>query len=138
MRRVLIEVDEDALAALLLPPRVGDDVGMPARELASEGHGASSHLNRIPTRLQTQVHVNAVLSRRLRVADDAELAEKLPHETRDGAGVFEVGTGCGIEVDAELVRVLGVGREGRPHVEAETPEVDRPRDVREVGDHERA
>ena len=36
VRRVLVEVDEDPLAALLLPPRVGDDVGSAARELARD------------------------------------------------------------------------------------------------------
>ena len=81
---------------------------MAARELTGEGHRASSDLNRVPARLEPQVHMDAVLSRGLRVTDDAELVEQFPHQPRDGTRVFEVGAGCGIEVDAELVRMRGV------------------------------
>ena len=56
----------------------------------------------------------------------------------DRARVLEVGAGSRVEVDAELVGVLGIVGARGPHVEAEAAEVHGPRDVREVGDHERA
>jgi len=45
VRRVLVEVHEDAGAALLLPPVGGDQVGMAALELAGERHGGGPHLD---------------------------------------------------------------------------------------------
>ena len=59
-------------------------------------------------------------------------------QVRDRARVVEVGAGRGVEIDAQLVGVIGIVGVRRPHVEAEAAEVHRPRDVREVGDHERA
>ena len=43
----------------------------------------------------------------------------------------------GVEVDAELVGVLGVGGQIRPQVQAEAAEVDGPHDVGDVGDDQR-
>ena len=136
MRRVLVEVDEDALAALLLPPRVGHLIGIATRHLARERHCGRSHLVRIPPRLEPQVHVDAVLAGGLRVSDDAELVEQRAHQVRDRA---RPRSRCRVwvEVDAQLVGVIGIVGARRPHVEAEAAEVHGPRDVREVGDHER-
>ena len=69
--------------------------------------------------------------------DDAELVEQRVHLVRDRTRVVEVGAGLRVEVDAQLVGVLGIVGARRPHVEAEAAEVHRPRDVREVGDHQR-
>ena len=45
-------------------------------------------------------------------------------------------TGRGVEVDAQLVRVVRVGSPVRPGVEPETAEVGRPQDVGDVGHHD--
>ena len=50
----------------------------------------------------------------------------------------EGGARSGIEVDAQLVGVVGIARTDRPRVEAEAADVDRPQEMGEVGDHERA
>ena len=54
-----------------------------------------------------------------------------------GAHHREVGARLRVEVEAQLVGVLGVGGEVRPDVEAEAAEVGRPHDVRDVADHQR-
>ena len=69
---------------------------------------------------------------------DAELVEQRPcSSVRGVAHVVEAEAGLRIEVDAQLVGVLVVAGDVGPHVEAEAPEVDRPRDVREVGGDQR-
>ena len=50
VRRVLVEVDEDPLAALFLPPRVGDQVGAAPRELARDRDRAARAPGSGPTR----------------------------------------------------------------------------------------
>ena len=67
-------------------------------------------------------------------AGDAELVEQRPHLARPPRAPSSKPTpGLRVEVDAQLVGVVGIGRRGRPHVEAEAAEVHRPHDVREVG-----
>jgi hypothetical protein len=55
--RVLVVVDEDPLAALLLPPGGGEDVRAAALELARRGHRGRAHLVGVPARLQPHVDV---------------------------------------------------------------------------------
>src|SRR3954453_639178 len=50
VRRVLVEVHEDAPAALFLPPLGGDEIRMTPRELTRERDGRAPHLDRIPLR----------------------------------------------------------------------------------------
>ena len=45
-------------------------------------------------------------------------------------------TGCRVEVDAQLVGVLGIGRLHGPDVEAEAAQVHRPQHVGHVGGHQ--
>ena len=59
VRGVLVVVDEDALAPLLLPPGRGDEVGSAALELAGHGHCGRPHLVGVPPRLQAGVDVDA-------------------------------------------------------------------------------
>ena len=135
--RVLVEVDEDAAAALLLPPVGGDQVGEAALQLAGQGDGGGAHLHRVPARLEPEVHVQAVVARRLRVAAQAELVEHVAAEQGDGAHLVEADAGRGVEVDAQLVGVGGVGGEVGPQVQAEAADVHRPHDVGDVGHDER-
>jgi hypothetical protein len=55
---------------------------------------------------------------------------------RDDAQLVEHAR-LGIEVEAQLVGVVGVGREVGPHVKAEAGQVDGPGDVGDVGGHQR-
>ena len=81
----------------------------------------------VPPRLEADVHVHAAVARRLRVAGDAELVEQRVHLRRRRADVVEVVAGLRVEVEAQLVGVLGVVGEVRPDVEAEAADVDGPR-----------
>src|ERR671918_465884 len=76
VRRVLVVVDEDALAALLLPPRGGDQLGAPALELAGGSDRRRSHLVGVPVRFESDVDMDAAIPGGLRVADDPELVEQ--------------------------------------------------------------
>ena len=58
---VLVEVDEDPLPALLLPPVGRDRLGEPALELAGQGDGGGPDLDGVPARLEPKVDVQAPL-----------------------------------------------------------------------------
>ena len=73
-------------------------------------------------------------SRRLRVADDAELVEQPADARRGGSCLLEADARLWVEVEAQLVGDVGAVAEIRPDVEAEAPEVHRPRHVRHVED----
>ena len=74
---------------------------------------------------------------RLREAGDAELVEQRLELPGGRARLGEAGARLRVEVEAQLVGVLGVVGAVRPDVEAQAGEVDRPGDVRDVGRHER-
>ena len=136
VRRVLVVVDEDAFPALLLPPRGGQEVGTALLELARHRNRGRPHLVRVPARLQPDVHVQPAVAGGLRISDDAQFVEQRAQLVPGLTDLREVGAGLRIEVESQLVGVLGVGREVRPHVEADATEVHRPHHVREVGrDH---
>jgi hypothetical protein len=79
------------------------------------------------------VDVEAAVAGGLRVAGDARLVEQGAQLEGRGTDVVERRPRLRIEVETELVGVPRiVGLEG-PDVEAQAAEVDRPRDVREVG-----
>ena len=136
MRRVLVEVDEDTFTAFFLPPRVGDRVRATARELARDRDRTGAHLDGRPLRLEPDVHVDAAVAGGLGPAFDAHLVEQRPYLVRGGTRFVETHSGLRVEIDAQLVGVLVVVGVVRPHVEAETAEVHRPHDVREIGRHQ--
>src|SRR5205814_6646756 len=80
---VLVVVDEDALAALLLPPRSRDELRRAPLDLARERERAAAHLLEAPLRLDAARNVDAAVPRRLRPADVAELVERLMDDRRD-------------------------------------------------------
>src|SRR4029078_5680858 len=63
---VLVVVDEDALAALLLPPCGRDELRRAALDLPSERERAAAHLLKAPLRLDAAGDVDAAVPRRLR------------------------------------------------------------------------
>ena len=123
-------------AALLLPPRRGDAVGVAALELAGERHRRGPHLVAVPAGLERDVEVQATRARRLDVRLEAELLEQVVGEHRALLELLEVDARRRVEVDAQLVGHLEVGEPVRPHVEPEAPLVHAPQQVAEVGGHQ--
>ena len=112
VRRVLVEVDEDALPALFLPPRVGDRVGSTAGELARHRHRGAAHLDRCPPRFEARVHVDAAVAGGLGPPADAQLVEQTLQLAGRFTHLVEPEAGLRVEVDAQLVGVLVVGAPG--------------------------
>src|SRR5262245_29504661 len=135
---VLVVVDEDAAAALLLPPRSGDQVGTAPLELAGGGDCRGTNLVGVPPRLEADVDVEAPVPRGLRVTDDPELAEQASELVRRRPDVVEVDLRLRVEVEAELVDDVRAVAKVRPDMKAEAREVYGPDRVGHVGEHERA
>ena len=130
--RVLVVVDEHPLAPLLLPPRRGGDVGETPLELARQGQSRSADVGEAPARLDGDVDVDAARPRRLREPDERVLLEHGARLEGHTSHRVEGNAGLGVEVDAKLVRVIGVAPSHRPRVEVEASQVDRPQDVGHV------
>src|ERR1019366_4723424 len=101
------EVDEYTLAALLLPPVRRDEIGPAPFELAGEGDCTGTDLVGIPAGLESGVHVQPTIAARLRVTGDPDVLEKVPHGGGGLSDLLEGNTGLRIEIDAQLVGVLG-------------------------------
>ena len=130
---VLVVVDEDARAPLLLPPARGHRVGQPALERAAERDRRVAHIGERPARLDAHIDVDAAAARGLGKAAVAELGQQRPRLAGHPRGVGEVGAGLGIEVDAQLVRMIdGIGAH-RPGVEGDRAHLGRPSDHRQLG-----
>src|SRR5581483_6995678 len=123
VRRVLVVVDEDASAALLLPPRGRDQVRPATLELARDGDRRGAHLEGVPARLEPDVDVQPAVSGRLRVAGDPELVQEAAKLVRGGSDLVEVDSRLRVEVEPQLVRDLRPVGEVRPDVEPEAGEV---------------
>ena len=130
--RVLVVVDEDALAALLLPPRGRHELGA-ALDLAGERERAAAHDREVPLRLDPARDVDAAVAGRLRPARPPHLRERLAHDRRDALAVLERRPGLRVDVDPELVRLVDVRATRRPRVEVDDGEVRRPGDLRDLG-----
>src|SRR5215207_7086072 len=76
VRGVLVVIDEDAPAALLLPPGRSEEVGAPALELARRRDRGGADRVGVPAGLQPDVDVQPAVARRLREAGDPELVEQ--------------------------------------------------------------
>ena len=134
--RVLVVVDEDALAALLLPPRGRHLLRQPPLDLACERERRAADDRELPVRLDPAEDVDAAVPRRLGPARVADLVEHLAHERSDLLAVAKRRPRLRIDVDAQLVRMLGVAAPRRPRVEVDDGEVRRPDHLRELGDAE--
>ena len=80
VRRVLVEVDEHARPALLLPPRGGHEVGAAALELAGQRHRGEADVVGVPSALQAHVDVHAAVAGGLREAGDPQLVQERPRD----------------------------------------------------------
>jgi hypothetical protein len=81
--------------------------------------------------------VDAAVAGGLGHGGDAQLVEQGAHLTRSLLHHGECDPGRRVEVDAQLVGVLGIGGLRGPHMETETAEVHRPQHVGEVGRDQR-
>src|SRR5438270_351944 len=131
--RVLVVVDEHALAALLLPPGRGHELRGTPLDLARECECAAPHDPKLPVRLDPAVHVHAAVAARLRPADVADLVQHLVHDGGDLLRLRERGAGLRVDVDAQLVRLFGIVSPRRPRAELERREIRSPGDVRQLG-----
>ncbi len=133
---VLVEVDKDPLAPLLLPPRRRDQVGAAAFELPGHRHRCGADLVGRPLRNEADVHMYAPIAGGLRQTHHAELVEqavdlvgRFPHHREGDAGRR-------IEVDPQLVGVIKIGRLVGPDMESQTAQVDGPDHVGHIGGHQ--
>ena len=115
---VLVEVHEDPLSPLLLPPRGGDLVVTPL-ELAAEADRRVPDVDELPRRPDPDVDVHAPVAAGLHEAGDAELREQLARHARHPDRVAERRPGLRVEVDAQLVGPVHVGTAYRPGVDVQ-------------------
>src|ERR687891_325198 len=99
---VLVVVDEDALAALLLPPLRRHLPRQAPLQLAAEGDRRVADVRERPARLDPDVDVDAPASRGLRKAGVAEVAQERAGLGGHAHGVVEVRARLRIQVEAEL------------------------------------
>ena len=131
--RVLVVVDEDPLAALLLPPARRDLIGEASLELPAEGDRRVADVGKRPPRFDPDVDVNAAPAGGLREAAVAEFLKQLARPGGDERGVFEVGARLGVEVEAELVGMVDVLAPHRPGMEGDRAHLAGPGDHRDLG-----
>ena len=131
--RVLVVVDEDALAALLLPPLGGHLARQAALELAAEGDRGVADVGERPARLDPDVDVDAAAARGLGEAGVAELASSSRAVGGDPHGVGEVGARLRVEVEAQLVGMVDVVAADGPRVERDRAHLRRPADDGDLG-----
>lgn len=118
--------------ALLLPPLARRDLGRAPLDLARERErGAPDDLEG-PARLDAHPDVDASRAARLRPADEAHVGEHVARHQRDVDDLLPRYARDGIEVDAELVRVVHVLGPHGVRVEVDAAEVDHPRELRHV------
>ena len=111
VRGVLVEVDENAVAALFLPPHVGDRVRSASSQLARHCHRGAPHLDRRPA--QFKEHVYTWMPRLPVVLGQPRMPNSSSSPlsfARRFAHVVEPEAGLRIEVDAQLVGVVVVHR----------------------------
>ena len=129
---VLVEVDEDALAPLLLPPRGGDPV-VALLQLAAEADRGVPDVAELPVGPDPHVDVHAAVARRLRVADQPELLQQLARHPGHAHRVGEGGARLRVEVDAQLVGSVDVVATDGPGVEGQRAHVRAPHRHRDLG-----
>ena len=138
VRRVLVEVDEDTPPPFLLPPGACDELGPAALELA----GRLQRPRSAPR--TTSSAAGGARTRGCRGCPSSSegtsrQARRSSARTSRAASwtIENVTPGRRVEVDAQLVGVVWVGRQRRPDVEAEAGQVHGPQDVGQVGRNQR-
>ena len=99
---------------------------------------ARAHLQEVVIGRQAHVHVDAARAGGLGKAEQAVLVEHLAHAERDLAHLRERHVGLGVEIDAQLVRMVEVGAAHRPRVPVDHAEVHAPHQMRRVVGHQLA
>ena len=126
------------LPALLLPPVGRDQVGIAALELAGQRDGGGADLAPSPSAARaggTRAGRCCPSSSGSRAGRARRAASRQSRATARTSS--KPMPGRGVEVDAQLVGVGGVGGEVGPQVQAEAADVHGPHDVGDVGDDER-
>ena len=129
--RVLVVVEKDA-AALLLPPLRRRDGRCPTFHLARERQRRSTHLGERPAVLDAHVHVHAARAARLGPPAQTDFFQQSLRLRRDAAHVVPRHARTGIEVDAQLVGVIEVGRADGVWMQLDAAEVDDPGETRGI------
>ena len=129
---VLVEVDEDPLAALLLPPGRGHAV-VALLQLAAEADRGVPHVDELPARLDPHEDMDAAVAAGLGPSPQPQLLEQLARDPGHPHGVGERRTGLGVEVDPQLVGAVDVVTAYGPGVEGERAHVGAPDRDRDLG-----
>ena len=131
--RVLVVVDEDALASLLLPPLRGHLSGQAPLQFAPERDRRVADVGERPPRLDAHVDVHAAAAGGLGEAGVAELVEQRVCLGRDAHRVVEVGPRLRVEVDPQLVGVIDILAAHGPGMEGDGAHLRGPADDRQLG-----
>ncbi|MPM87471.1 hypothetical protein SDC9_134567 [bioreactor metagenome] len=115
----LVEVDEDPLAALLLPPGGGDQVGQPPLQFAGDADHPVADLLELVGRRDPGVDVHAPVAAGLGVRGQADLGHHLAQCHGGLDRVAEVPARLRIEVDTQFVGVVEVRGPHRPGMEGD-------------------
>jgi hypothetical protein len=117
---------------LFLPPLAGGQRGRAPLDLAGDGQRRPPDLVEAEAAFEAHVDVHAARARRLGPAAEAVLVQYLAHDQRHPPHVVPGHTRAGIEIDAQLVRMLQVVRAHGMRVEVDAPEIDDPQKLRRV------
>ena len=132
----LVEVNEDARAALFLPPGCCDLPRHPSLEFARRGDHRVPHVEELTCRLDRCEDMQASVAGGLNEGIEAHFSEHSTQLNCRGDGVIEVGTGLRVEVDAQLIRIVGVLRPGRPRMKDDRIHLHSPDGCGRFVDHE--
>jgi len=116
--------------ALFLPPLARRDTRRTTLDLARDGERRATDVSEAVRRVNAYVDVNASRAARLHPPDATEISEHLAHDAGYLDDLLPTDARHRIEVDAELVGVLEIGRARRVWVEVDAAQVDDPRELR--------
>src|SRR5262249_28294490 len=94
----LVEVEEDAFAAFLLPPGGGGQVGDAFLDLAGQADDRVADVDEVPFGSDPDQHVDASAAGGFRISGQTGVGEDLAQDTGDLHRVGEVGAGLRVEV----------------------------------------
>ena len=131
--RVLVVVEEDAVALLLPPLARRERRARAARPRARARARRAAPRSKLQRALDAHVDVHAARAGGLRPADEAALVEHLARDERDVDGLCRPADARHrVEIDAQLVGMLEVVGAHRVRVQVDAAEVDDPQELRRV------
>ena len=125
--RVLVVVEKDAVP-LFLPPFARRQAGRAPLDLSRHRQRGPAHLVERPPPFDAHVDVHAAGAGRLQPADQPAVVERGTHDARHVANLRPRDARHGVEVDAQLVRMIEVVAAHRVRVQFEAGEVGHPRE----------